>query len=78
MEINKQVEKQIVKYIVQRNIFCPLSGDVLDVRTCKWLVDKDGVPAYVMSPEAYDSVYRGREAIETSLNARGCYFPEND
>jgi hypothetical protein len=38
--------------MVQRAIFCPYTGSVLDVRTCTVLYDADGDPAQVMSPEA--------------------------
>lgn len=77
MDIKKTVQRQLVGYIVQRNIFCPVTGEVLDVRTCKWLVDKDGDPAYVISPGAYEKVLAGREAVEEELNKRGLFFPED-
>lgn len=55
-QVQQEVDRQMVLFIVQRNIFCPVTGAVLDVRTCKWFVDADGDPAYVLSPEAYDAV----------------------
>lgn len=79
-DIQAEVDRQMVKYIVQRNIFCPITGAVLDVRTCKWFVDKDGDPAYVMSPEAFDAVASGLntekgKAIVDALAEKGLFLP---
>lgn len=79
--IEDAVRKQLVAFIVQRQIFCPITNAVLDVRTCKWLVDKNGDPAYVMSPEAYDAVASGLntekgKVIIENLAARGLYLKE--
>lgn len=53
MDMETMIRKQMVKGMVQRAIFCPYSGEVLDVRTCVVLVDRDGDPAHVMSPTAW-------------------------
>lgn len=73
MDIEETVRKQLVRYIVQRNIFCPITGEVLDVDTCKWFVDADGDPAYVLSPKAYDAAV-AIPAIVEALALKG-YFP---
>ena len=41
----------LVKYLVQRQIFCPITGNVLDVRTCLVFEDEEGDPAAVYAPE---------------------------
>lgn len=79
-DIQQEVDRQMVRYIVQRNIFCPITGAVLDVRTCKWLVDADGDPAYVMSPEVFDAVVYGLntekgKAIVDALAEKGLFLP---
>lgn len=71
-DIEKAVDRQMVMFIVQRNIFCPVTGHVLDVRTCKWFVDKDGDPAYVLSPEAYDAAV-SQPNIVSALAEKGLY-----
>lgn len=73
--IQDTVDTMMVKYIVQRNIFCPVSGVVLDVRTCKWFVDKDGDPAYVVAPDVYDRAV-ANPAIVSSLADRGLFPKE--
>jgi len=72
-EVEQHVDKQMVRYIVQRNIFCPITGNVLDVRTCKWFVDSDGDPAYVVDPLVYDRVKDQPDTI-AALEARGYYL----
>ena len=71
-DIEKAVDRQMVMYIVQRNIFCPVTGAVLDIRTCKWFVDKDGDPAYVLSPEAYNAAVGIPEVVQ-GLAEKGLY-----
>lgn len=71
-EIEQHVDRQMVLYIVQRNIFCPVTGAVLDIRTCKWFVDSDGDPAYVLSPEAYDAAV-SQPNIVAALAEKGLY-----
>lgn len=51
MTFENTIRKNFVKYLVQQNIFCPVSGRVLDVRTCYVILDSDGDPAYVVDPE---------------------------
>ncbi len=40
----------LIKMLVQRHIFCPLTGNLLDIRTCVVVLDKDGDPAHVFDP----------------------------
>jgi len=71
-DVQQEVDRQMVLFIVQRNIFCPVSGNVLDLRTCKWFVDADGDPAYVVDPEVYDKVVAQPATVE-ALAERGLY-----
>lgn len=48
--IENILRKNFVKYLVQNNIFCPVSGRVLDVDTCYVILDSEGDPAYVVDP----------------------------
>jgi hypothetical protein len=51
MDLQEHLRTQLVRYLVQRAITCPITGDVLDVRTCAVVLDADGDPAAVFSPE---------------------------
>lgn len=45
-----------VRALVMRTIFCPRTGEVLDVRTCVVLEDVQGDPAYVLSQKGWTEV----------------------
>lgn len=76
--LEENAKKMLLLSIVQKLIFCPVTKEVLDVRTCKYFVDSDGWPAYVMSPEAYDAAVSG-SAIVLALADKGLYpMPEGD
>lgn len=47
---------EMVKYLVQKTIFCPGTGQLLDARTCVILNDTDGDPAAVLSPSGWANV----------------------
>jgi hypothetical protein len=51
MDIREHVHAQLVRHLVMRDIMCPITGEVLDVRTCVVVLDQDGDPAAVFSPE---------------------------
>jgi hypothetical protein len=74
MDLEKKMRDTLVTYMVQRLIFCPVTGSVLDVRTCGVLVDADGDPAYVCSPEAYAAITQTPEII-ASLASKGLHIP---
>lgn len=65
----------LVMTMVQRNIFCPITGAVLDVRTCGILFDSDGDPAYVCSPEAYAAIV-ATAPVREALAAKGLHVKE--
>lgn len=48
--IEEMMRRELVRYIVQRSIFCPVSGVVLDMDTCTVILDSDGDPAFVVAP----------------------------
>lgn len=54
--LEEHMRAQMVLGMVQRIIFCPNTGEVLDVRTCVVLVDKDGDPAYVLSQQGWKNL----------------------
>lgn len=48
------MRKRLVEYLVQKTIFCPVTGTVLDVRTCVVILDRDSDPAAVLSQRGWD------------------------
>jgi hypothetical protein len=47
------MRRRLVKFLVQKAIFCPVTGSVLDVRTCVVILDKDNDPAAVLSQQGW-------------------------
>jgi len=54
--IEDAVRRNMVRFLVQKAIFCPWSGEVLDYRTCVVMVDTDGDPVAVMSQSAWTQI----------------------
>lgn len=54
--LRAQMRKALVKYLVQKAIFCPRTGAVLDVRKCVVLNDRDGDPCAVVSQEGWKQI----------------------
>lgn len=52
--IQDEMRRELVRYLVAKAIFCPIKGHVLDVRTCVIINNRAGMPAVVISPEAWD------------------------
>ena len=54
--------------LVQRHIFCPVSGDLLDIRTARFVLDADGDPHLPLSPRAAakieESIAAGKPALK--------------
>ena len=53
------LRQNVVLALVQRNITCPVTGEVLDVRTCVVLTDADGDPAGVLSQKGWRAIADG-------------------
>lgn len=66
------VREQLVRYLVQRAITCPITGDVLDVRTCAVVLDSDGDPAAVFSPEGGQLVADTAGALRPGYTLAEC------
>lgn len=80
MTFEQTIRQNFVKFLVQQKIFCPITGDVLDVRTCVVILDADGDPAGVISPAAYRRIAEMAEdrGLEPSFAlAEGNTFDEN-
>lgn len=70
MNIEEKMRKEMVRYLVQREIFCPYTGHLLDIRTCVVLVDKDGDPEIVMAPEAWEVIEKSPQTLDM-LTSKG-------
>lgn len=53
--------------LIQRHIFCPVSGAVLDIRTARFVLDADGDPYLPLSPEAAAKIEASLAAGEPAL-----------
>ncbi|SDZ48462.1 hypothetical protein [Herbiconiux ginsengi] len=71
------VRGQMVAYLVGRAITCPVTGAVLDARTCVAFTDAEGDPAYVVSPEAWEAIKTNAKARAYFEGTRGFTLPEN-
>jgi hypothetical protein len=67
-EVQNAIRTAIVRLLVQRAIVCPVTDEVLDVRTCVVLLDRDGDPRIVLSQAGYQE---RKDALTKSLGAQG-------
>jgi hypothetical protein len=54
--IEDHVRRELVRFLVQKTIFCPRTEVVLDIRTCVVILDSDGDPAFVMSQKGWAEI----------------------
>ena len=59
------LREQMVTWLISKAITCPVSGALLDVQTCVVLVDADGDPARVLSPEGWKTLAARPGALDT-------------
>lgn len=57
-DLTAYVRRGMVLGLVAREIICPYTGQVLDVRNCVVLNDADGDPAFVLSQEGWASLHQ--------------------
>ena len=55
-DLEEILRAEMVKYLVQKTIFCPNTGQLLDIRTCVILNDTDGDPTAVLSPDGWNNI----------------------
>jgi hypothetical protein len=60
------VDFEWIRGLVMRAIFCPVTGESLDVRTCHVFRDEDGDPVAVIAPGAYARLDADRLAVITA------------
>jgi hypothetical protein len=53
MTLQELMHQNMITSLVQRNILCPVTREVLDVRTCVVLLDRDGDPTAVLSQRGH-------------------------
>lgn len=53
--IEKMADREILRYAVQREIFCPVSGKILDVRRSVLLMG-EGIKTYVVHADVWDEI----------------------
>lgn len=55
-DLEEILRAEMVKYLVQKTIFCPNTGQLLDTGTCVILNDTDGDPIAVLSPAGWANI----------------------
>lgn len=74
-EISDYVRKAFATHAIRTQITCPLLGHVLDIRTAKYALDGDGLPAVAFSPEGFaaleEHVAQGNEPLSDVARAKG-------
>lgn len=53
--------------LIQRHIFCPVSGRVLDIDTARFILDPDGDPHLPLDPEVAQRIQEAIERGEPAL-----------
>lgn len=53
--------------MIQRHIFCPVSGKVLDIRTARFILDPEGLPHLPLDPEVAAKIEEAIAAGEPAL-----------
>lgn len=68
MDLKDIVRDQLKRHLIGRRITCDVTGEVLDIRTAVFIVDRDGDPAIPVSPAGWD---QRKELMLEGLLARG-------
>lgn len=56
MNMQQIIDDELIRHLVAREITCPRTGKVLDMRTCLVIRDGDGDPIAVLDPSVADDV----------------------
>lgn len=71
MGLEERMRAELVRALVGRAIWCPVSQEVLDIRTCVVIADADGDPAVVLSQAGYATLVQDHPERIESLTDRG-------
>ena len=55
------------RFMIQAHIFCPVSGNVLDIRTARFILDPEGLPHLPLDPEVAAKIEEAIAAGEPAL-----------
>lgn len=68
------IHEEWIRGLVQKQIFCPITGHVLDYRTCAVVRDADGDPVGVYDPAVLKAL---SPVLEKSLAEKGLSITPN-
>jgi hypothetical protein len=71
-----RAHREMVKFLVSKQITCPRTGVVLDYRTCVVLLDRDGDPTAVVSQEGWKQIVAEGGDEKLRLHAQVTVDPE--
>jgi hypothetical protein len=70
-------DKEMLRLLISKSITCPVSGEVLDLRTAIAVRDKDGDPALALSPTGWSVLKQKAALTGNPALAEGYYVEEN-
>lgn len=70
-DLEVRMRRELLLYIVQRNIWCPVNGQVLDVDDCVVFLDEDGDPKAAVSQAGYTELIENHPGKVAILTAAG-------
>ena len=53
MDLETKMRRELLRYIISKQIFCPLTGQVLDLDECVVILDSDNDPVAAFSQEGW-------------------------
>lgn len=62
-QLSTVLRERMIRHLVQRKITCPVTGKVLDVRTCTVISDEHGIPEFVYAPEVGQRLSNNPELV---------------
>lgn len=63
------MNENMIRFLVQKYITCPVTGNILDMRTCAVILDRDGDPLAVYDPSVPAELEKMRGDKELSNGA---------
>jgi hypothetical protein len=64
MDLVEKMHKELIRFMVQKHIFCPITGNVLDMDTCAVVLDADGDPTAVFDPSVGEKIKETPGALQ--------------
>lgn len=77
MNLEEKMRKELRRFLVQKNIVCAVTGDVLDMDKSVFILDADGDPAGVFSQNGWQAILAMAESAGAAPLAEGYTVDES-